>query len=62
MLTGRNVLLYADLSLDERDSYRGLLRYVWLLDIKLFSLGMIAHGFAHEYISEVPYLYLAVSL
>jgi len=58
MLSGKMVSIEADNSQDERDSYKRLLRYVYLEDGTFFNKYMIAEGYAHEYTYQSnPYKY-----
>lgn len=58
MLSGKMVSIEADNSQGERDSYKRLLRYVYLEDGTFFNKYMIAEGYAHEYTYQSnPYKY-----
>ena len=57
ILLNKKVLLEADPSQDDRDTYGRLLRYVRLEDGLFFNKWMIENGFAHEYTFIVPYKY-----
>ena len=57
LLSGQLVSLEADESQGERDKYKRLLRYVFLVNGTNFNLYMISEGFAHEYTYDQPYKY-----
>lgn len=58
MLNEKMVSIEADKSQGERDSYKRLLRYVYLEDGTFFNKYMIAEGYAHEYTYQSnPYKY-----
>lgn len=57
VLTGKKVLLGADVTQGERDKYDRLLRYVFLEDGTNFNLLMIKEGYAYEYTYDTPYKY-----
>jgi len=55
LVNGKQVILVADQTQDDRDVYRRLLRYIILPDGTNVNLEMITHGFAREYTFNVPY-------
>lgn len=58
ILSEKRVSIEADNSQGERDSYKRLLRYVYLEDGTFFNKYMIAEGYAHEYTYQsIPYKY-----
>jgi micrococcal nuclease len=57
LVSGKTVYLEADPSQDDRDLYKRLLRFVFLLDETNVGLSMIKDGFAHEYTYDAPYKY-----
>ncbi len=59
LLDGQSVALEADASQGETDRYGRTLRYVWLMDGRLFNQVMIAEGYAFEYTYNLPYTYQA---
>lgn len=56
LVSGKDVLLEADQSQDERDRYGRLLRYVWLNGMNI-NKAMVSEGFAYEYTYDLPYKY-----
>lgn len=48
--------LEQDLSQDDRDKYKRLLRYVFIDDVD-YGKQMVAEGYAYEYTYEIPYRY-----
>lgn len=60
LLTGKRVLLEADPTQGNRDKYKRLLRYVYILDGTMVNKLLIEQGFAHEYTyMSNPYKYQA---
>jgi micrococcal nuclease len=57
LMTGKRVVLEADATQGERDTYGRLLRYVFLEDGTNVNLLMIKSGFAYEYTYNLPYKY-----
>ena len=57
LLLGQSIALERDSSQGERDKYKRLLRYVFLLDGTNFNKYMISEGYAHEYTYDKPYKY-----
>ena len=53
---GKTVELEQDLSQDNRDRYKRLLRYVFIDGVD-YGKQMIAEGYAYEYTYEIPYKY-----
>ena len=53
---GKAVELEQDLSQDNRDRYKRLLRYVFIDGVD-YGKQMIAEGYAYEYTYEIPYKY-----
>jgi micrococcal nuclease len=58
LLNGQTVLLEADPSQGEHDQYERLLRHLWLADGRLFSLEMLAQGYAFKYWTAQPHKYV----
>jgi micrococcal nuclease len=57
ILGGQSVYLETDPSQDSVDRYGRTLAYVWTASGRLFSLDMIADGYAFEYTYDLPYRY-----
>jgi micrococcal nuclease len=59
LLTGKQVILIADRSQQNKDRYGRLLRYVFLEDGTHINKQLISEGYASEYTYSTPYQYQA---